>query len=141
MRSFLCVHFGNDFRRVPPPPRLRQRGECLHRIFNGPPPTAVKFGLVDAGIDKFDKHGKRPGILDEWTILSRNLKNEVEAFEMNLRLTQDELDDDFQDFALIQSISRNAYTTVSNGLVSTKVIALVLNWIQISVYGGRQFDA
>lgn len=94
-------------------------------LFNGPPPTAVTFSLADAGIDKFDKHGKRPGNLDEWTILSRHLKNEVDAFERDLEMTQDELDDDFQEFALIQSIPGNAYTTVANGLVSTKVIALV----------------
>lgn len=94
-------------------------------FFDGCPPLVETFDLADAGIDKFDGHGQRPRVLDEWTKLSHHLRNEVNKFERDMKMTQDELDDDFQEFARIQSIPGNAYTTVANGLVSSKVIALV----------------
>lgn len=94
-------------------------------FFDSPPPTDVSFTLKDASINKFDSHGERPRVLDEWTKLSRNLKNEVDAFKRDLEMIQDELDNDFKEFARIQSMPGNAYITVANGLVSTKVIALV----------------
>ncbi|TLD35847.1 hypothetical protein E2P81_ATG02150 [Venturia nashicola] len=94
-------------------------------FFDGSPPTIETFNLADAGIDKYDAHGERSGVLDEWTKLSHRLRDEVDSFEEDMKMSQDELDDDFQEFARIQAIPGNAYITVANGFISTKVIALV----------------
>ncbi|KAE9967570.1 hypothetical protein EG328_008101 [Venturia inaequalis] len=90
-------------------------------FFDGSPPAVETFKLVDASVPMFGGHH-----LDDWTKLSRNLRDEVNAFEKDLKMTQDELDYDIQEeFTRIQSIPENAYTSLANGRVSTKTIAQV----------------